>query len=459
MDGPDGLVTNIDSGGQAWTGQGCLPGSLYAKSAYGIPDAAAIPFIAGAEYYFQIMPDGFNPYGTDVQSPNLRVIGSPIAPHYQAKNDTLEFNADYQITPSLTLTSQTGYNKDFLYSTEDYNRFNTIPGAFQPGTGGFTFGTVAVGTDDQFCDPQLGCSTNFVAQDMSREHAQQFYQELRLASSYSGPLNFSVGGSFMHYQTLEDYFVFSNILTELQTYFNGSYSDLTGNPPPHVAFDPVQANICGPGPRDPASLYYSVYGCAYIDPNPLGQIDGQGHNYFRSENPYKLNSWAGFGEVYYQVTPEVKLTGGLRWTDDKKTFVEYPSEVLFAGEGLTQYCVVANPQCQDGIVVQEWKEWTGRFNATWTPKLDFTDQSMVYASYARGYKGGGANPPGMVPNNLQSSSNVTHPITFDPEFVNAYELGTKNTLLDGAMTLDGDVFYYDYTGYQISQIVDRTAIN
>jgi len=54
---------------------------------------------------------------------------------------------------------------------------------------------------------------------------------------------------------------------------------------------------------------------------------------------------------------------------------------------------------------------------------------------------------------------VTHPATFAPEFINAYEAGTKNTLLDGSMTLNGDVFYYDYKGYQISQIVDRTSVN
>ena len=61
---------------------------------------------------------------------NLRVIQSLINPTYRAKNDTLEFNADYAVTPALTLTSQTGYNKDFLYSTEDFNRFNTAPGMF-----------------------------------------------------------------------------------------------------------------------------------------------------------------------------------------------------------------------------------------------------------------------------------------------------------------------------------------
>ncbi len=52
-----------------------------------------------------------------------------------------------------------------------------------------------------------------------------------------------------------------------------------------------------------------------------------------------------------------------------------------------------------------------------------------------------------------------HPLTFKPEFIDAYELGTKNTLLDGGLTLNGDVFFYNYTGYQISEIVDRTSIN
>ena len=37
-----------------------------------------------------------------------------------------------------------------------------------------------------------------------------------------------------------------------------------------------------------------------------------------------------------------------------------------------------------------------------------------------------------------------HPLTFKPEFIDAYELGTKNTLLDGGLTLNGDVFFYNY---------------
>jgi outer membrane receptor protein involved in Fe transport len=93
--------------------------------------------------------------------------------------------------------------------------------------------------------------------------------------------------------------------------------------------------------------------------------------------------------------------------------------------------------------------------------LDFTDQTLVYATFGHGYKAGGANPPGALFTTFQFGdvASITHPLTFAPEFINAYELGTKNTLLDGSLTLNGNFFYYDYKGYQISEIVDRTSIN
>jgi outer membrane receptor protein involved in Fe transport len=455
VDGPDGLVTNIDVGGDAFLSQGCKPGSLYTPSAFGVPNPYTIPFIQVTEFLFVIMQPGLNPYGTLDQSHDLRVIGSALQPSYRAKNDTFEFNADYSITPTLTLTSQTGYNKDQLYSTEDFNRFNTVPNVFIPATNEST----PVGYDGIYCDPQLGCSNRFLAEDVSQERAEQFYQEVRLASNYSGALNFSVGSSYLHYHTLEDYYVFSNLLSVFQQNMNVTvgggthYNQLV----PHIPFDAAMANSCNPQPATTNFNFDNTLfglGCGYVDPNPLSKIDGQGHNYFRNQNPYRLHSWAGFGEVYYQVAPDIKLTGGLRWTDDSKSFTEIPSWAIVAGKGYPSF----------GNIDQEWKEWTGRFVANWTPKLDFTDQTLVYGSYSRGYKGGGANPPGVVPIVIQgvkieSPSNYTHPLTFEPEFVNAFELGTKNTLLDGALTLNADIFYYDYKDYQISEIVDRTALN
>ncbi|HVP83405.1 MAG TPA: hypothetical protein VMS78_01670 [Rhizomicrobium sp.] len=137
--------------------------------------------------------------------------------------------------------------------------------------------------------------------------------------------------------------------------------------------------------------------------------------------------------------------------------MEIPSQLLTAGYGYPIY----------GTVDQGWQEFTGRFAANWSPKLSFTDQTLFYGSFAHGYKAGGANPPGAqllvfgsaAYGDTQGVSTPIHPLTFKPEFINAYELGTKNTLLDGAITFNGNVFFYDYTGYQISRIVDRTAIN
>ncbi|HWB54348.1 MAG TPA: TonB-dependent receptor, partial [Tepidisphaeraceae bacterium] len=314
-----------------------------------------------------------------------------------------------------------------------------------------------VGQDGEYCDPQLGCSSRFVAQDVSQEHAHQFYQEVRLTSNFSGPLNFVGGANYLSYVTREDYYVFANAISLAAEHFNRFFGGTVTPDAPHIPFNPTTANYCEPPPALPGAIYSGLagLGCEYIDPNPLGQTDGMGHNYFYSQNPYRLNSRAVFGELYYQVAPDVKLTGGLRYTGDSKSFDEYPSWTFLPGKGIPY----------QGTIDQNWKEVTGRANITWTPQLNFTDQSLLYASYAHGYKGGGANPPGVTTLYrsdgvlLTSPGNETHPLTFKPEYNDAFELGTKNTLLDGTMTLNGDVFLYKYQNYQISQIVDRTSVN
>ena len=157
-----------------------------------------------------------NPYANVTQSQNLRVIDATLDPKYKAKNDTFELNVDYAVTSALTLTSQTGFNKDSLYSTEDYNRFNTPPDcSCEPPDG-----LAIVGLDGEFCDPQLGCSSKMVGEDVSQERAQQFSQEIRLASNFSGPLNFSVGANYLHYQTVEDYYVFYNAFTMITEFWS-----------------------------------------------------------------------------------------------------------------------------------------------------------------------------------------------------------------------------------------------
>ncbi len=201
--------------------QGCVPTSLYSPAAFEVPYGFSLPYLV-ALGQTGIANTEVNPYASTVQSQNLRVIESTINPHYQAKNDTLELNTDYAVTPSLTVTSQAGYNQDYLSSTEDYNRFNTSPGIFSPlndCTGpicnfhGEVLPDPAIPGAAIFCDPQLGCSDRIVAEDLSNEHAWQLSEEVRLASNFSGPLNFSLGGNYLHYETEENYYIFINALT------------------------------------------------------------------------------------------------------------------------------------------------------------------------------------------------------------------------------------------------------
>jgi len=439
--------------------QGCQMVSLYSPDAFQVPNGFSLPYYfgAGALGAPVVLDD---PYLSRTQSTNLRVIESAFDPIYRAKNDVVELNADYSLSAALTLTSQTAFNQDFLWSNEDYNRFTTAPGAFAAtsdgrstpngGTSCNRNGCFPTGT---VCDPQLGCSDRLTAEDLSDEHAWQMSQEFRLASNFTGPLNVSIGGNYLHYETLEDYYVFINSLTA-GVATAGTSCGYTRGCTPYVngVTDNSSCLYKGFILSDP-SAGHSPFDCAYIDPNPITTINGNGHNYFRSKNPYVLNSYAAFGEAYYNLTSDLKLTGGLRWTDDEKHFIDIPSELLVGGWGYPSV----------GTVNQRWDQMTGRAAVNWTPKLDFTDQTLVYGSYAHGYKAGGANPPGAVLLHLGSGpgeiSTPIHPVTFRPEFIDAFELGSKNTLLDGALTLNATAFYYDYRDYQISEIVDRTSIN
>jgi iron complex outermembrane receptor protein len=490
--GPGGSSTNpnVDIGGVSkpigpagildygnYFTQGCVPTSLYSPDAFQAPLGYALPYITGL--ILEGKGNTINPYASETQSSNLRMIDSGINPAYKAKNDVVELNADYTLTPALTLTSQTGFGQDFLFSTEDYNRFGAVPGLFRysnPGNGGEASGgiyndnglnvctgsTCGNGTIPQgafcpsagdgcdgvgvFCDPQVGCSDRLILEDLSTEHAWQLSQEFRIASNFSGPFNFSAGGNYLHYETLEKYYVFGNVLTLIGSNFGPDYvpgvSDNSNQLPYGFQLNPPGVPV--------------IISEGYVDPNPISHLNDNGHNYFLSKNPYVLNSYAAFGEANYNVLSNLKLTAGLRWTDDQKHFSDIPSWLVESGWGYPVF----------GVVNQQWDQFTGRTVANWTPKLDFTEQTLIYGSYAHGYKAGGANPPGAIftsqyqpANSSVFDVNPTHPLTFKPEFIDAFELGTKNTLLDGALTLNGDFFYYNYENYQVSEIVDRTAIN
>jgi len=492
---------------QAVFSQGCLPDSLYDPASFGTPNGLALPFVLASSFPVSqgdaggpYPPAGqiqqglvdwtIDPYGGMMQSTDLRVISSIKDPRYVAKADVVQLNIDFDIGKALTVYSQTVYNKDSTYSSQDYNRFNTVP-IFNDTSGWATDNNpsndyyAALAPGGQFCDPQLGCSKSMVGYDIAEAKGTQFTEELRVQSDFDGPVNFAVGVNYTHFKTLVDYYIFYNLVTALAIQPPYNWAMGQGQNPYTTCNNPYSAFY----PGDPADL------CPYVDPNPLESINGEGHNYFRSKNPYKLSSAAAFGEVYWNIHENLKLTAGLRYTDDRKTFIPIPTQILLA-PGIIAGGDIPRGYSEKPAIKQHWGEWTGRLGLDWKPEVSFTDQTLLYAFYSHGYKGGGANPPApgygtaslidyiplaedlivQVLNNvgrpqyiplalakfeapiLRIATSEYSP-TLKPEFVNAFELGAKNTLLGGAAYLNADTFFYDYKDYQVSQIRDRTAVN
>ncbi|MBB6425046.1 TonB-dependent receptor domain-containing protein [Sphingopyxis sp. JAI128] len=447
--------------------QGCQSASLYEDAAFGAPNAKALAYVMFPQFNIGIGRDptappprplvfpidrNFDPYGDVVQSRDMREIATSYDPVFRAKNDVFQLNMEIGIGDDLTLVSQGAYSRDRYYSSQDYNRFVSAPvfndsaALVRPNGAPMTVPGPTPG--GIFTDPQLGASDRIISADLSRSRNRQWTQELRLQSSSDGPVNFNVGANYLDFKSQDDYFVYNNLFSLIAQYnFNGSNVD-NGR---------VTRN-CGEGTP-------TARECVYVDPNPIGEGPEDGHNYFRSKNPVRTKSQAVFGELYWQAAEDLKLTLGLRYTRDEKIATPVPSQLLLGSSenDPTQGGSVSGGTINRGFrefpdIRQKWNTVTGRLVVDWKPDLSFTDDTLVYASAARGYKGGGANPPRA---DIDQTVIQYQPLpeTFKPEYVTAFEIGTKNSFDGGRFTLNAAAFFNAYQDYQISQIVDRISLN
>ena len=136
-------------------------------------------------------------------------------------------------------------------------------------------------------------------------------------------------------------------------------------------------------------------------------------------------SFAVFGEFNYALTDQLRLTTGLRWTLDERELAQRSATEIGGA-------VVATFEDNRS---EEWDEMT------WRLVLDYqlNEDTLLYASYSRGFKSG----------NFNSASLGTPPV--DPEVIDAYEVGYKATLMDGAAQLNMATYFYDYQDLQVTR--------
>jgi len=198
--------------------------------------------------------------------------------------------------------------------------------------------------------------------------------------------------------------------------------------------------------------------------NPGGAVVGEHHGLL---SPYTTTSesWSIFGQYEMDLTDTMSLVIGGRWISEEKEHNYRNLEVAYhprATSGADPRTLAAfdpsipaleltaaNPG--EGSFLVGWSgerddsEWAGRLQLDYRPN----DNSLYYISYNRGVKAGGFNAP-----LLPTASGVTdEAMNYDPEQLDAYEVGFKMQTADGRLTLNGAVYYYDYQDYQAFSII------
>jgi Outer membrane receptor proteins, mostly Fe transport len=106
----------------------------------------------------------------------------------------------------------------------------------------------------------------------------------------------------------------------------------------------------------------------------------------------------------------------------------------------------------------EEKEWSGTLKAAYR----WNEHVMTYASYARGYKGGGFNLDRVQSSDgLSTSGAGITPVDdtyFPGEFVDSYELGAKTTWADGSLLLNATLFHQEYEDFQLNSFLGTSFV-
>lgn len=171
------------------------------------------------------------------------------------------------------------------------------------------------------------------------------------------------------------------------------------------------------------------------DTNADGVIDDADPRWVYAPT-YDINasSLAAYGQVDYALTDQLKVVAGLRYTKDEKdrigtldfSFDDGSSGSLFGG----YFIAPSLTSLWDNGGGNEWEEVTGKLGLNY----DMDEDLMFYISYSRGYKAGGYDADQDDP--------------YDPETLDAYELGMKSQWLESRIQLNMAAFYYRYNDKQ-----------
>lgn len=194
----------------------------------------------------------------------------------------------------------------------------------------------------------------------------------------------------------------------------------------------------------------AVAGVYYMDASASGAFDtvlGGANMTILTSGKVETKSFAAFADVSYDITEQLALSVGGRYTRDKKD-----GSVFRANYTGIRSPLFGNPNAVRTLVRTDYTR--ERTFEEFTPRVglnyDFTDDLMGYVSYGRGFKSGGFDMRGdaiFTPDTVNG---------YDPEIVDSFEAGLKGNFLDRRLTLNLAAFYSKYKGQQVTTQVPAT---
>jgi outer membrane receptor protein involved in Fe transport len=172
--------------------------------------------------------------------------------------------------------------------------------------------------------------------------------------------------------------------------------------------------------------------------NPDFVVNGQVLNSYTNFQTTDVQE-ALFGEITVDILPRVKANAGVRI---EHSVVEHQNEIV-AGplNGLAYSNITLPDQVANPI--------TPRFGLTY----QYTDNDMVYATAAKGYRAGGGNAATSVGNalcdpSLAALGLTAVPKSFGPDTLWSYEIGAKDELFEKKLAIQASVYYINWTNIQ-----------
>ena len=215
----------------------------------------------------------------------------------------------------------------------------------------------------------------------------EFTQELRLDSDFNGALNFTLGGFYQD----------GRLYDRVRFIRNTAYGFLS-----------------------PA-----IVGADILNDDRASTVD--------------IKTYSVFGQARYEITPQLELAGGVRWTDEARSLSVFDFQNNF---DLTPFLPRSRVHSST---------FSPEATITYTP----TDDLTVFGSYKKGFKSGSfsvATPPAAVRDPATGAVIGASDNSFDDEKVEGYEIGVKSRLLDRSFLVNVAFYDYRYKGLQVGGI-------